>query len=300
MKLLVTGATGLLGARLDSALRADGHQVARLTRSPETERDVGWSPSEGRIDGSAFDDVEAVVHLAAENIAAGRWSDERKRRILDSRVEGTALIAESVASSGTVRTLVSASAVGFYGDRDDAVVDESSPAGEGFLADVCQAWEAAAEPARDAGVRVVHPRFGAVLATEGGMLAKMLPAFRFGVGGVVGSGDQWLSWVAIEDAVRAIRHAIDDDTLAGPVNVTAPEPVTNRQLTRALGRALGRPTVFPLPAFLARTVFGELADELLLASTRVRATRLSEAGFSFACPTVESALESALDALLES
>lgn len=291
MKVLVSGATGLLGAHLVPTLEAEGHDVRRLTRRPRRATDVSWDPSHGTLDTKALADIEAVVHFAGENIADGRWTAARKRRILDSRVQGTSLLARLCAETASTHTLISASAIGFYGDRGDAVVDETSAPGTGFLAEVCQAWERATDPARDAGVRTANLRFGAVLADGGGMLAKMLPPFRLGVGGIVGPGTQWLSWVSVDDVVAATLHVLQRSDLAGPINVTAPEPVTNRSFTKALGRHLGRPTIAPLPAFVARLALGELADELLLASTRVTPKRLLESGYTFRTPTVDSAFD---------
>ena len=306
MKVLVSGATGLLGSALVRALTDDGQTVLRLTRRPSRDGDVGWDPAIGRSDAEAIDPgalgpdgwagVDAVVHLAGENIAGGRWTRARKARIRDSRVDGTSWLARQLAvQEAGPRVMVCASAIGYYGDRGEQALDEQSTAGTGFLADVCQAWEAAAAPAREAGVRVAHLRFGGLLARAGGMLAKMLPPFRLGVGGVVGSGDQWLSWLALEDAVGIIQHVLDTPGLDGPINAVTPQAVRNRTLTRTLGRVLGRPTRVPLPATVARWAFGELADELLLASTRVVPGRLQESAYAFRWPELEPALRHLLD-----
>lgn len=297
MRILVSGSTGLIGSALVPALRSAGHDVSRLVRSESTKEDeIFWKPSAGQIDGESLAGFDAVVHLAGENIGSGRWSEERKRRIRDSRVEGTRLLSEALAELQTPPgLLVSASAVGFYGDRGDEVLDEDSPPGTGFLADVCREWEAAADAARERGVRVVHTRFGVVLSREGGALAKMLMPFKLGLGGRVGSGKQYWSWVALDDLIGAVQHTIAHEELSGPVNVTAPNPVTNREFTKALGRVLGRPTVFPLPAAVARLALGEMADEMLLASTRAVPKRLSASGYRFQHAELEAALRHALD-----
>jgi uncharacterized protein (TIGR01777 family) len=235
------------------------------------------------------------VHLAGENVAAGRWNDARKLRIRSSRVDGTRMLAAALAQmERPPRALITASAVGYYGDRGDAWMDERSAPGTGFLAEVCRAWEAATEPARSAGIRVAHLRFGVVLSAAGGALKRMLLPFKLGAGGVLGSGDQYMSWISIDDAVGAIVHAVAERSIAGPVNAVAPAPVTNREFTQALGRVLRRPTVFPMPAFAARLAFGEMADEMLLASTRVRPSRLEETGYRFEHTSVEQALRHVL------
>lgn len=296
-RVAVTGSTGLIGTALVRALRADGHRVLRLVRSrPAPGSDeVYWSPAAGEIDAAALEGTDAVVHLAGENLGQPPWTAERKRRILDSRVQGTTLLARTLAGLGSPpRVLVSVSAVGIYGDRGDEVLDESSAPGSGFLAEVCREWEASAEPARAAGIRVVHPRMGVVLSAEGGMLAKVVTPFRLGVGGKMGSGRQWMSWVALPDVVEGIRFAARAETLSGPVNLTSPDPVTNEELTRTLGRVLGRPTFFGLPAFALKLALGQLADETLLVSQRVVPGRLRAEGFVFRYPGLEEALRLAL------
>jgi uncharacterized protein (TIGR01777 family) len=292
MRIAVSGASGLVGTALTTAVESDGHAVLRLVRGAAASADsVAWDPERATIDAAKLDGVDAVVHLAGEGIAAKRWSDEQKRRIRDSRVKGTRLVAETLAKlPRKPSALVCASAVGFYGPRGDEELDESSASGEGFLAEVCRAWEASADPARDAGIRVVHARFGVVLSAKGGALAKMLTPFILGVGGRLGSGRQWMSWIAIDDVVGALRHAVSTPALVGPVNAVAPNPVTNAEFTRALGDALGRPTIFPMPAFAARLAFGEMADELLLTGQRVAPTRLVATGFEFRDPTLSGAL----------
>ena len=255
--------------------------------APDT---VRWDP-EHATPLTALDGVDAVVHLAGENIASGRWTPERKRKIHESRAKGTRVLAEALAAlPHPPRVLVSASAIGIYGDRGDAILDETSAPGDGFLADVCRAWEAATAPLAAAGTRVVHLRFGVVLTPSGGALAQMLPPFRVGLGGPVGSGEQFVSWIGIDDLVGAIHHAIVHDELAGAVNAVAPEPVRNRELAAAIGRALHRPAVVPVPAAVLRLALGEVADELLLSSARVVPLRLAAAGYRFRTPDVDEAL----------
>jgi uncharacterized protein (TIGR01777 family) len=297
LRVAVTGATGLVGSALVPALLAAGHRVDRLTRRPPTAgtTDVEWDPARGRLDPRALEGVDAVVHLAGESIAARRWSDAVKERIRRSRVDGTRLLSETLGNlERRPRVLVSASAVGYYGDRGETPLTEDSPPGAGFLADVCREWEAAADAARSAGIRVVHPRLGLVLAKQGGALQRMALPFRLGVGGVVGRGRQYWSWIELGDLVRAIELCLGLDGLAGPVNAVAPAPVTNRQFTRALGKVLGRPTLVPLPAIAARLLLGEMGQALLLGSARVLPRRLERAGFHFRHPGLESALRAAL------
>lgn len=296
MRIGITGASGLVGTALRRSLEADGHRVAPFVRRPPAEGEIFWDPARGDLDASELEGLDAVVHLAGESVAGGRWTEERKRRIRDSRVHGTDLLARALAACARrPRVLVSASAVGFYGDRGDEVLDEEAGPGEGFLAEVCQAWEAAAEPARQAGVRVAHPRIGVVLAAEGGALAKMKGPFRLGLGGVIGTGQQFMSWVHRDDLVAMLRFAVDTEALEGPFNAVAPQPVRNAEFTKALGAALGRPTMLPLPAFAARLAMGrELADEMLLASTRCVPARLQSLGFTFRYPQLEAALRSVL------
>ncbi len=301
MKVLISGSTGLVGSALVEALQTDGHEVVRLVRrEPEQPREatVGWDPAAGAIDSetlAATGRLDAVVHLAGESIAGGRWTAARKARIRDSRVDGTGLLARSLAElADPPRVLVSASAIGWYGDRGEEWMDESQPPGSSFLCGVCRDWEAAAEPARTAGIRVVHPRIGVVLSSRGGALQKMLLPFKLGLGGRVGSGAQHWSWITIDDVVAAIRHAIANDNVEGPVNTVAPTPATNAEFTTALGRVLGRPTILPMPAFAARLLLGEMADELLLSSTRVRPGVLDDTGFAFAYPNLEKALRHVL------
>ena len=296
MKVLITGASGLVGNCLSPALMAAGHDAVALVRRPAGVGSLGWNPASGDLDPSALDGVDAVVHLAGENIAARRWTTRQKARIRDSRVAGTQLLATALAALTTPpQVLVSASAIGYYGNRGALELDESSPPGDDFLAGVCRAWEAATAPAGQRGIRVVHLRTGVVLSTAGGALAKMLTPFRLGLGGRLGDGRQFMSWVALDDLVAIIVGLLTDTPLAGPVNAVAPGAITNGEFTRALGRALHRPTMLPMPAAVARLAFGEMADALLLASTRVRPARLLDAGFRFRWPRIDEALAHVLD-----
>jgi uncharacterized protein len=290
MNVLISGATGLIGSALVPELEAKGHTVTRLSRSRAGAGTIRWDPSAGTIDGD-LGGTEAVVHLAGESIAQGRWNPDKKRRILDSRVKGTRLLAEGIAAlPEPPKVMVSTSAVGYYGDRGDEVLTEESASGADFLARVCREWEAAAEPARRAGIRVVHPRLGIVLSPEGGALGTTLPIFKLGGGGKIGSGRQWWSWVALDDVVGSIVHALTDEDVEGPVNVGSPNPMTNAEYTKVLGRVLGRPTVLPLPAPAARIMLGEVADALLLASQRMEPAKLKATGYDFRYPQLEGAL----------
>ncbi len=295
-RVVVTGSHGLVGSAVVRQYRADGHQVVRLVRGePLADDEAHWDPEVGRLAPDVFEDVDLVVHLAGENIAARRWSQRVKQRIRDSRVRGTELVVERMLQAKQPpRVLLSASAIGYYGDRGDEELTENSPPGEGFLAGVCRDWERAALAAAERGVRVVCMRFGMILSAAGGALAKMLTPFRLGLGGRVGTGRQYWSWITRRDVVNAIRFAEQTEALEGPVNFVAPQPVTNREFTETLGRALHRPTVFPLPAFVARIVLGEMADELLLASQRVYPEKLLAAGFAFSDAVLEDALATAL------
>jgi uncharacterized protein (TIGR01777 family) len=293
----ISGASGLLGSALAASLQADGHHVVRLVRGGISSNDeIGWDPDAGRIDAPALEGIDAVVHLAGEGIGERRWTAEQKRRILESRTKGTAVLAAAVASrERKPRVLVSASAVGYYGDRGDELLTEDSAPGDGFLAGVCKAWEAETRPAVDAGVRTVNVRTGIVLARHGGALAKMLLPFRLGIGGKQGSGKQWMSWIALDDHVAAMRCAIDDERLRGPVDLTSPNPVTNADFAHALGRVLGRPTVLPTPMLTLKLRYGgELVEALLLASQRVRPARLEAISFPFRYPVLQPALEAIL------
>jgi uncharacterized protein (TIGR01777 family) len=293
MNVLVSGSSGLVGSALVSLLTSQGHAVSRLVRgsSQAREQTIFWDPENRQVETAAQEGFDAVVHLAGENIASGRWTEERKARIRNSRVLGTQCLAEALARlNRPPRIFASASAIGYYGSRGEELLDENSSSGSGFLAEVCRSWEAATAPAVDKGIRVALTRFGVVLSPQGGALAKMLFPFRMGVGGRVGNGRQYMSWIALDDAVGAIHHALITDVIQGPVNVVAPYPVSNLEFTKALGRAVGRPTIFPMPTPVVRLVFGKMADETLLASTRVEPARLKASGFAFRFPEVEGAL----------
>ena len=297
LRVAVTGASGFLGRALLPLLRARGHTVVPVSRSAR-DGAVRWDPARGEIDARGLAGVDAAIHLAGENVGQ-RWTADARRRILDSRVAGTSLLARTLASlAPRPTTLVSMSGANYYGDAGDREVTEASPAGDGFLAGVVRAWEAAAEPARGAGLRVVHPRTGVVLHGEGGALARMLPVFRLGAGGRLGGGRPWMSWIARDDAVRALvfllEGAHDPAPLAGPVNVVAPAPATNERFTRTLADVLGRPAPFVVPGLALELVYGEMARETLLTGQRIRCDRLLDAGFRFRHPTLEQALRAAL------
>lgn len=254
-------------------------------------QEIVWDPPNRQIDVGGFVGVDGVVHLAGENIAEGRWTTAKKGRIRDSRIEGTRLLAETLSSlDQPPSVLVSASAIGYYGDRGSATVTEESPSGSGYLADVCRDWEAATESARESGIRVVQLRIGVVLSRHGGALAKMLTPFKLGLGGVIGSGEQYMSWIEIDDLIRAIEFSLATSSLQGPVNAVAPGAVTNREFTKTLGRILKRPTLFPMPAVAARLALGEMADHLLLTGARVEPKRLIKSGFQFQFPGLQDAL----------
>ncbi|MGH9761302.1 MAG: TIGR01777 family oxidoreductase, partial [Blastocatellia bacterium] len=291
MKMLMSGATGLIGSALIEALGHDFQDIVQLSRSREGNGFVSWDPSEGKFNSGLVEGVDVVIHLAGESIAKGRWTEEKKARIRNSRVRGTQLLAKAIAQAKQPpRLMIAASAVGFYGDRAGEWLSEQSGPGSGFLADICQAWERAAIPAVDAGTRVVNLRIGAVLSMKGGALASMIAPFRFGIGGRVGAGNQYMSWIALEDVVGAVKHCISLDSLSGPVNAGSPNPVTNLEFTKALGHALSRPTVFPLPGFAARLALGEMASELLLSSARMKPEKLLSSGYDFLYPELDSAL----------
>lgn len=295
MKVLVSGSSGLVGSALVRQLKANGSDVGRLVRASRSASalDVPWKPGE-LLDPELICGFDAVVHLAGRNLA-GRWSDQMKREIRESRLLGTATISRAVAAAfrawGKPSVLVSASAIGYYGNRGSELLTESSASGTGFLAELCRDWEAATGPAAEAGVRLVLPRLGVVLSGEGGALARLLPIFRLGLGGRVGNGRQYWSWIALQDVVAAIEFAIANPPLSGPVNLTSPDPVTNAAFTAALARALRRPAVFPVPAFALRLALGEMADEALLASQRVQPEKLLNAGFAFTHPQLDEALK---------
>jgi uncharacterized protein (TIGR01777 family) len=292
LKVAVTGASGLIGRRLVPFLQGGGHEVFSLVRrNLEGDHQIHWNPATGEIDALSLEGIDAVVHLAGVSIAGGRWSASRKEAILRSRVDGTRLLAKTVAQlQSPPAVLVSTSAVGFYGDTGDRTVTEESPAGSGFLADVCVQWEAAADPAREAGIRVVHPRFGVVFAGDGGMLPLIALPFKAGVGGKLGNGQQGMPWIGLEDLIGVLLTSIADERLAGPVNAVSPEPTTNAEFTRAMGKVLGRPTILPVPAAPMKQAGGELAESLILASQHVAPARLESVGFQFAFPSLVDTL----------
>ena len=298
MRIAVTGSTGLIGTRLVAELTSDGHEVLRLTRPSSSQVDgdgtVAWDPDTGTIDAGALEGLDGVVHLAGVGIGDARWTTDRKAQILNSRTQGTSLLSRTLAGlDAPPKVLLSSSGVGWYGDTGDRVTDESGPPGDDFPARVCIAWERETAPAEAAGIRVAHLRTGVVQATEGGALARQLPFFRLGAGGRSGSGRQYLSWITLDDEVRAIRFLLDHE-LEGPVNLCAPEPVTNATYARTLGRVLHRPTTI-IPMFGPRLLFGrELADSLLLISQRIVPAKLIEAGFDFDHPELEGALRAVL------
>lgn len=294
MRVVVGGASGLIGSALVPHLRADGHEVVRLVRrEPGGPDESRWDPTTGALDVAALGQVDAIVNLSGEDIGQ-RWTEARKREILDSRVQATSLLARTAAAlDPRPGAFLSASAIGVYGDRGDEVLTEESEEGTGFLPDVVRAWEAAADPAREAGIRVVSLRQSPVISEHGGALERMLRPFKLGVGGRLGSGAQWFSWIELGDLVRAYAHVLGDDA-DGVVNLTAPNPVTNEQFTKALGKALRRPTVLPVPGVAIRTLFGEMGQRMLLEGQRVLPARLLESGFAFSAPTIDVGLERAL------
>ncbi|MER5618718.1 TIGR01777 family oxidoreductase [Streptomyces sp. NPDC002215] len=294
-RIAVTGASGLIGAALVRSLRADGHEVVRLVRHPARAGDeVEWDPKRGYVDVAGLVGCDAVVHLAGAGVGDHRWTAAYKREIRDSRVLGTAAIAEAVASLDVPpKVLLSGSAIGYYGDTGDRAVDESAPAGEGFLPSVCVEWEAATAPAEEAGVRTVHARTGLVVGREGGAWGRLFPLFRAGLGGRLGDGRQYWSFIALHDEVAALRHILDTESLSGPVNLTGPDPVTNREVTAAMGRVLHRPTLFTAPAPALRIALGDFAEDVL-ASQRVLPGQLLDSGFVFAFPGIDAAIRAAL------
>ena len=292
MKIAIAGASGLVGAAISPQLEADGHAIVRLVRNSPKGDEIEWHPNHDSIAPEKLEGFDTIINLAGENIAEGRWTDEKKKKIHDSRVHGTHLLSEVIAKlTNKPRAFLCASATGIYGDRGDEILDEQSESGGGFLAGVCREWEKATEPAHRAGVRVVNLRFGPILARAGGMLEKMLTPFKMGLGGKIGSGKQFISWVGIEDSVAAMKLALNDESIHGPLNVVSPAPVTNERFTRTLGEVLSRPTVMAMPAFAARLAFGEMADEMLLVSQKVMPKKLQAAGFQFVYSDLETALQ---------
>jgi len=292
MRVVLSGASGLIGGMLRPFLIEHGHDVHVLVRrDPRPDaQEVFWDPGAGKIDAQALEGAEAVIHLSGQNVAV-RWTSQRKQELIDSRVQSTRLLSETLARlSSRPKVLIAASAIGFYGERGDEIVTEDSPAGAGFFPDLCQAWEAASHPARDAGIRVVNFRIGVVLSAKGGALGKMLTPFRLGLGGRIGSGRQYLSWIASDDLLAAMYLCLTDDRFTGPVNAVGPAPATQKEFARTLARVLRRPAIFPLPAFMVRLLFGEMGRTLLLGSTRILPARLAEHNFRFKHTILEDAL----------
>lgn len=297
MRIVVSGSAGLIGSALVKSLTTHGHAVTRLVRD---KREAGgdavlWDPASGTVDKGGLEGHDAVVHLAGRNIASERWTPAVKAGLRESRVGGTKLLSTALGElDSPPKVLAVASAIGYYGNRGEAVIREDGSPGSGFLANLCREWEAAATPARQKGIRVVNLRIGVVLSPDGGALAKMLVPFQLGLGGPIGSGAQYMSWIVLDDVAVAIELLLSQDDIEGPVNLVAPHAVTNMQFTKALGKVLARPTIFPVPAFGARLAFGEMADELLLASTRVEPAKLLAAGYQFHYPEIEGALRHVL------
>jgi uncharacterized protein (TIGR01777 family) len=291
MKIAIAGSSGLVGSALIPVLAADGAAITRLVRGAPQSGEIEWHPNQDQINPQSLQGFDVIVNLAGENVAGSRWTDEQKRKIRNSRVSGTHLLTEAIAKlDEKPAAFICASATGFYGDRDGETLDEQSESGGGFLAGVCREWEQACEPATKAGVRVVNLRFGPILAREGGMLAKLLTPFKMGMGGKVGSGKQFISWVSLDDSVNAVKLAINDQEIRGPLNIVSPNPVTNEEFTRTLGHVLNRPTALAVPAFAARLAFGEMADEMLLSSQKVLPKKLTAAGFHFQYTELEAAV----------
>lgn len=301
LRIAITGASGMVGSSLKHFLSTGGHDVISLVRDSRRMdgRSIFWNPAAGVLDPANLEGVDAVVHLAGTSIASGRWTESRKRSIKQSRVRGTELLSRTLATmKNGPRVLVSASAVGFYGDQGKKVITEAAPAGKGFLAEVCRGWEGATNPAERAGLRVVTLRTGVALSPKGGALGQMLLPFKMGAGGRLGSGKQYVSWIDLDDLLGVILHAIQDDSLSGPVNATSPNPVPNSTFTSALGRALGRPTIVPVPALAVKALFGELGKEALLWGQRVQPEKLIESGFDFFYEGVEDSLRFQLGRML--
>lgn len=296
--IAISGKSGLVGSALARSLSLAEKKILNVTRDTNARsiNDVIWSPNSGIVNPGRLQGADAFVHLAGENIATGRWNDTKKRRIRNSRVDGTNVIASTLAKlERRPSVLVCASAIGFYGDRGMKVLTESAGAGTGFLAEVCEDWEAATRPAEEAGIRVVHLRIGVIISRDGGALPQMLTPFKLGVGGRIGNGRQYWSWVSLEDVVGSIEHVINTETIRGPVNCVSPEPVTNEEFTKTLGSVLRRPTVFPMPAFAARLALGEMANYLLLSSARVIPERLESTGYHFHHPNLKDALQTEVE-----
>jgi len=296
MKILIGGSHGLVGTGLIKSLEREGHEIFRLVRhAPTSKAEVEWSPDRYSIALARIEGFDAVVNLAGESIAEGRWTDDKKRRIRESRVKGTKLLGDALANlTVPPKVFICASAIGYYGNRGDEVLTETSAPGADFLSEVCVEWEKGTALATEKGIRVVNARFGVILDANGGALKKMLPPFRMGLGGKIGSGKQWMSWIALDDVISGLEFALANDSLRGPVNFVAPNPVTNAEFTKTLGKVLSRPTLFPIPAFGVRLLFGEMADALLLSSQRVEPERLTATGYEFQYTQLEAALRHAL------
>lgn len=296
MRVVVTGSSGLVGSKLKNVLTEAGHQPVRLLRKRAgKEGDLHWNPASGELDPSQLEGVDAIVHLGGENIAAARWTDEQKKKMRDSRINSTKLLVDTIGKlQNKPKVFVCASAIGYYGDRGSEELTEESTMGRGYLAELCKDWENAAKPAADFGVRVVNLRIGVVLAKDGGALSKMLPPFQMGVGGNLGSGKQYMSWISLDDVAGAILHCIETDKLSGPVNAVAPVAVTNAEMSKTLAKVLNRPAIFPAPAFALKLALGEMADELLLSSAKIVPTKLQETKFQFQHPDLEQAIRAAL------
>ena len=296
MKILIGGSHGLVGTALVKSLETQGHEVFRLVRhAPTAKTEVEWSPDRYGIALARIEGFDAVVNLAGESIAEGRWTEDKKRRIRESRVKGTKLLGDALANlTVPPKTFICASAIGYYGNRGEEILTEGSAPGDDFLAEVCVEWEKATALATEKGIRVVNTRFGVILDTNGGALKKMLPPFRLGLGGKIGSGKQWMSWISLDDVVGALNFALDNGALAGPVNFVAPNPVTNAEFTKTLGKVLSRPTLFPIPAFGIKLLFGEMGEALLLGGQRVAPERLMATGYTFQHAQIEAALRDIL------
>lgn len=296
MKILITGSTGLLGKELQKSFTEKGYDLILASRKePQDDKHIQWSIEEGFTDPEKLEGVDIVVHLAGENVSGLRWTDEKKKAIRDSRVLGTRNVVDAISKlKNKPKVFVASSAIGFYGERGEEEVTESSAAGDNFLAVVCKEWEAESRRAEDAGIRTVLLRTGIVLSKDGGALATMLTPFKLGVGGVVGSGKQWMSWISLEDEIAVINYVIENENIRGAVNAVSPNPVTNEEFTKTLGSVLYRPTFLPLPEFAVSMIFGEMGDALLLASTKVMPKRLEDAGFEFKHPNLKEAIESAV------